>query len=271
MLRPWYKRWWTKMERVEAGAYPGESPSKPRQGTAVSLERIMRLLSEGEIEPQRLIPWGSNYTFLVTVRDDSLSALAVYKPQRGEAPLWDFPTGTLCLREMASYLVSQTLGWPLIPPTVLREGPHGLGSLQLYIENDPEANYFTFREERLKDLLPIALFDIITNNADRKGGHCLLGMDGRIWAVDHGLTFHVQRKLRTVIWDFQEQPVPRRYLDDLERLHQHLEEPGGLREALSRLLTEEEIRAFALRIQRMLRVRRFPKPGPGRSYPWPLI
>ncbi len=243
----------------------------PEPAVTVDVGRILKLLSEGEIEPQGLIPWSSNYTFLVTVRDDTLAALAVYKPQQGETPLWDFPAGTLCLREMASYLVSQALGWPWIPPTVLREGPHGLGSLQLYIDHDPEVHYFTFREERLRDLLPIALFDLITNNADRKGGHCLLGRDGRIWAVDHGLTFHVQRKLRTVIWDFQGKPVPRRYLDDLRELRRHLVESGELREALGHLLSEEEIRAFVLRVERVLRVPRFPGPGPGRSHPWPLV
>ncbi len=238
---------------------------------AVDVGRILDLLREGEIESHGLIPWSSNYTFLVTVRDGELSAAAIYKPRRGETPLWDFPDGTLCLREMASYLVSQILGWPLIPPTVLRDGPQGLGTLQLYIDHDMEANYFTFREERQRDLMPIALFDIIANNADRKGGHCLLGYDGRIWAVDHGLTFHVQHKLRTVIWDFQGRPIPRRYLDDLDELRQRLLARGEEYQALARLLTEEEIAAFLARIERLLRSRRFPPPGPGRSYPWPPV
>ncbi len=237
----------------------------------ISVGQILSLLREGEIKMQGLLPWGSNYTFLVAVQNASLATMAVYKPQRGETPLWDFPSGTLCLREVAAYLVSQMLGWPLVPPTVLREGPHGLGSLQLYIHHELEANYFTFREERQRDLIPIALFDLITNNADRKGGHCLLGHDGRIWCVDHGLTFHVQRKLRTVIWDFQGQPIPARYLHDLEALHERLAKSGEACQVLEPLLAEEEIRALVLRIEHLLRVKRFPEPGPGRHYPWPPV
>lgn len=249
-----------------------QAPSaQSAEGRVLDLASALQLLKEGEIELHGLIPWSSNYTFLVTVSGEQGTALAVYKPQRGETPLWDFPAGTLCLREMASYLVSQTLGWPLIPPTVLRDGPHGLGTVQLYIDSDPEQNYFTFRDEKLAELMPIALFDIITNNADRKGGHCLLDAQGRIWAVDHGLTFHVERKLRTVIWDFQDQPIPRRFLDDLAALRESLREGQPLAEALSRLLTSNEIRAFELRIERTLRARRFPRPGPGRHYPWPPV
>lgn len=238
---------------------------------AVEVGQVLALLREGEIELRGLLPWGSNYTFLVTVRCPNLAMLAVYKPQRGETPLWDFPVGTLCLREMASYLVSQMLGWPLIPPTVLRDGPHGLGTVQMYIDCDREANYFTFHEQRRRDLLPIALFDLIANNADRKGGHCLLGRDGRIWAVDHGLTFHVQRKLRTVIWDFQGQPIPARYLRDLKALRDRLCVDGEERRALKQLLSDDEIRAFILRVEHLLRVKRFPEPGPGRHYPWPPV
>ncbi len=260
---------WDEPIDTEAAA---ENESKTKEEIQpVRIERVLELLSTGEIEVHGLIPWSSNYTFLATVRHGSLSAMAVYKPQRGETPLWDFPDGTLCLREMAAYLVSQLLGWPSIPPTVLREGPHGLGTLQLYIDHDMEANYFTFREERLRDLMPIALFDLIANNADRKGGHCLLGYDDRIWAIDHGLTFHTQHKLRTVIWDFQGQPIPHRYLHDLEKLRQLLLGQSEAREALERLLTEAEIRAFLARIERLLRSKRFPPPGPGRSYPWPPV
>ncbi len=253
----------------EAGQVTDRSGvSEPR---AVEVGQVLALLRDGEIELHGLLPWSSNYTFLVTVRSPALAVFAVYKPQRGETPLWDFPSGTLCLREMASYLVSQMLGWPLIPPTVLRDGPHGLGTVQMYIDCDREANYFTFHEARRRDLLPIALFDLITNNADRKGGHCLLGRDGRIWAVDHGLTFHVQRKLRTVIWDFQGQPIPARYLRDLEALRERLCAAGEDRRALGQLLSDDEIRAFVLRIEHLLRTKCFPEPGPGRHYPWPPV
>ncbi len=255
---------------------PDPNLTSSAESQAVSVADILTILREGDVDVQGAIPWSSNYTFLVTVHGRSLAGVeltlpAIYKPRCGEAPLWDFPSGTLCLREMAAYLVSQMLGWPLIPPTVLRDGPHGLGTVQFYVECDLEANYFTFGPERRRELLPIALFDIVTNNADRKGGHCLLGQDGRIWAVDHGLTFHVQRKLRTVIWDFAGQPVPEAFLEDLEALRARLAEDCEERRALARLLAEEEIQAFLLRCERVLRVRRFPDPGPGRVYPWPPV
>ena len=245
----------------------GESPP----GEAVALDRIIALLAQGEMEVLGLLPWSSNYTFLTTVGDASLQCLAVYKPQRGERPLWDFAEGTLCLREVAAYLVSQALGWSFIPPTVLRDGPHGLGSVQLFIDAEPEAHYFTFRDEHVPELQRIALFDCLTNNADRKGGHCLRGKDGHIWAVDNALTFHTDYKLRTVIWDFAGQPIPGDLLQDLRAFGDRLAQADPLVEALSQLLAAEEIKVLKRRLDALLKSSTFPEPGLGRHIPWPPI
>jgi uncharacterized repeat protein (TIGR03843 family) len=232
----------------------------------------MRLLFQGRVVLLRQILPSSNVTFLTSVDDGDVRALAVYKPRRGERPLWDFPHGTLCLREVASYVVSQALGWPLIPPTVLRDAPHGPGALQLYVDADPEANYFTFREERLPDLLPVALFDVLVNNADRKGGHLLLDRWGRIWAIDNALTFHPQPKLRTVIWDFAGESIPEEYVTDLRRLQERLAREGTLRQTLARLLAEDEIAALQARLAAMLASTAFPLPDPAcRQVPWPMV
>jgi uncharacterized repeat protein (TIGR03843 family) len=232
----------------------------------------MRLLSQGHMAILGQILPSSNFTLLASVDDGELRALTVYKPQGGEMPLWDFPHGTLCLREVAAYAISQTLGWPLIPPTVLRDGPHGSGALQLYIEADPDANYFTFREERLPDLLPVALFDVVVNNADRKGGHLLLDRWGRIWAIDNALTFHLEPKLRTVIWDFAGQSIPEEYRGDLHHLQDHLAGEGPLRQMLVELLIEGEIAAMQTRLAALLESGVFPTPDPTRrQVPWPVV
>jgi len=238
---------------------------------ALTEDRIIALLAQGQMEVLGLLPWSSNVTFLALVHDVSLQCLAVYKPQRGESPLWDFPRGTLCRREVAAYLVSQALGWTFIPPTVLRDGPHGPGSVQLFIDAEPEAHYFTFRDEHLPELQRIALFDCLTNNADRKGGHCLKGKDGRIWAVDNALTFHTDPKLRTVIWDFAGQPIPEGLLQDLRAFGERLARLDPLVETLARLLAAEEMKALKQRLDALLKRATFPRPGPGRHVPWPPI
>jgi uncharacterized repeat protein (TIGR03843 family) len=239
---------------------------------AVSSERAIDLLQEGHVELVAQVLPSSNLIFLTRVSDDELQALAIYKPHRGEQPLWDFPHGTLCLREVAAYAVSQALGWPPVPPTVLREGPHGIGALQLFIDADRESNYFSFQEDRRSDLLPVALFDLVANNADRKGGHLLLDRRDRIWAIDNALTFHVEPKLRTVIWDFAGQAIPNAYLDDLVRLQGELTVEGVLCQTLSRLLVGEEIAALRERLMGLLEARVFPQPDPDRrQVPWPLV
>ena len=235
---------------------------------------IIETLLNGKMELQGLMPWSSNYTFLANIQDrvKDVTLLAIYKPGEGERPLWDFPDQTLWLREFTSYLVSQVLGWPKIPPTVLREGPHGLGSVQLFIEAEYEAHYFNMRglPTFAEDFRRMALFDFIVNNADRKGGHCLKGADGQVWAIDHGLTFHVEPKLRTVIWEFCEEPIPQGLLDNLSHLQQ-LTEQGELCQHLSGLISLREIEAFKRRVAILLSKGRFPATRSGRNMPYPPI
>ncbi len=236
---------------------------------ALPVERVLDLLRHGEMELHGILPWSTNYTYLASVRDGDLKCMAVYKPRRGERPLWDFPRGTLYLREYAAYLVSRVLGWPLIPPTVLRSGPQGPGAVQLYIDADPEANFFTFRHERIEDLRRIAAFDHLVNNADRKAGHCLLGRDGRIWAIDHGITFHADPKLRTVIWEFAGQPIPAALLADLRSLRVCLvKDSDPLAQALHRLLLADEKVALLARLDSLLAEGVFPEPY---AIPWPPV
>jgi hypothetical protein len=243
------------------------------QPLALTPERILDLLSEGQIEIEGLIPWSSNTTLLVTVSGDEVSTLAVYKPQRGERPLWDFPYGSLGMREVAAYLVSEVLGWGFVPPTVLRRGPRGLGSVQLYVHATDDAQFFAVQEDAnyCGDLQRLAAFDAIVNNADRKAGHCLIDQEGRLWAIDNALTFHAEPKLRTVIWDFAGQPLPEPILADLKRLQTALAEDSSLARALEQLLSREEVAELRRRLERLVREGRFPQPGPGRSVPWPLV
>jgi hypothetical protein len=198
------------------------------------------------------------------------SILAVYKPQLGETPLWDFPEGTLCLREVAASVLASALGWPAVPPTVLRDGPRGIGAVQLFVQADYEEHYFTLREDRLKDFLPVAAFDVVVNNADRKGGHCLLGPEGTIWLIDHGVCFAEEPKLRTVIWDFAERPVPEGLLAEVRRVGQALRS-GRLRTEMLALLTEGEVDATAARAEALVRTGCYPAPFGRRPYPWPPL
>ena len=240
---------------------------------ALSPERILRLLSVGQVEVEGLIPWSSNATLLVTVGDGELSSLAVYKPQRGERPLWDFRPGTLGMRETAAYVVSEALGWGLVPPTVMREGPYGLGSLQFYVHSQEDAHFFTVQEDPgyESDLKRLAAFDVISNNADRKAGHCLLDLEGRLWAIDNALCFHEDAKLRTVIWDYAREALPPQTVADLRALRPALEAGAQVRCALDRLLSEAEIAALHRRLDLLLEDGRFPEPGSERAVPWPLF
>lgn len=197
---------------------------------------------------------------------------AVYKPQRGERPLWDFPPGTLAAREHAAYIVSEAAGWALVPQTVLRsDAPLGPGSLQLFIDHDPESHYFTLMNERLDEFAAFAAFDAVINNADRKSGHVLIDGDGRLWAVDHGLTFHVDDKLRTVIWAFADEALTPEVRRTLEALGSELSDDGSLGIALAEVLTAEEAAATLARVETLLVEDRFPAPGGDRPLPWPLI
>jgi uncharacterized repeat protein (TIGR03843 family) len=233
---------------------------------------IPRALAEGEIEILGLMPDSSNDTFLARCRIDDEECFAIYKPAAGEAPLWDFPEGTLHRREVAAYVVAAALGWPNVPPTVLRDGPEGPGSLQLFVRFDAAQHYFTLGTERADDFRRIALFDLVVNNADRKAGHCLLGADGRIWVIDHGVCFSDEPKLRTVIWEFVDEPIPRDFSEDMTRLGEKLAVGARSRGELEGLLAPAEIAATTDRLERLLAVGRFPEPEPGvRPFPWPPI
>ena len=249
---------------------------------SLNLTDAMDLLASGEMESLGLLPWGSNYAFLVKLTDpryrdengDPVALFAVYKPRQGESPLWDFPEGTLCLREYAAWVVSETLGWNLVPPTVLRTGTQGFGSVQLYIDNDPDQHYLRFRDrpELADQLMRVAVFDLITNNADRKSGHCLLERDERVWAIDHGICFNTEYKLRTVIWEFARQPIPEAMLDDLRALKSALAPTKTLGKALRQVLDKSEIDALERRIGGLLEIKAFPSPNRyERSVPWPPV
>jgi uncharacterized repeat protein (TIGR03843 family) len=243
--------------------------------TSLSLDRVLELLTRGEIESQGLLPWGSNYTFLVSVALDKLQTAAIYKPREGERPLWDFPDGTLCQREVAAFVVSQLLDWFIVPPTVLRDGPHGIGMVQFYIDCQPEEHYFTLKEETRFDyqFQQIALFDLLINNADRKAGHCLRDENNHIWAIDHGVCFAVEPKLRTVIWEYAGLPIPERLVDNLKAFRARFDQRDdpGLR-VLNELLDKRELTALKRRADQLVQGRCYPKPLPGyRQIPWPPV
>jgi hypothetical protein len=225
------------------------------------------LLAATEIELLGLMRRSTNYTFLARVcGPGDFETLAVYKPQQGESPLWDFPDGTLYRREVAAYRLSRLLGWPDIPPTVVRaEAPHGIGALQLFIDAQPGRHYLHGNDEPELLWLRVAAFDVVTNNADRKSGHCLFDAAGRVWVVDHGLTFHLEDKLRTVIWDFAGRALPAELRPDLERVVGELDE-------LDELLTRSELRKLRSRFEAVLAPEwRFPAPTSGWSVPWPPV
>ncbi|UYN88800.1 MAG: SCO1664 family protein [Anaerolineales bacterium] len=228
------------------------------------------MLQSGGLELEGQFTSGSNYTFLVRV-DGQLEG--VYKPVRGEQPLWDFPPETLAGREVAAYLLSEALGWHLVPPTVLRtEGPFGPGSLQLRVQHDPEQHYFTFEDAVRQRLRPTAVFDLLANNADRKGGHILQGEDGHIWLIDHGICFHEEPKLRTVVWDFAGESIPPDLLDDVSALQVKLGAGGQLNEQLSAFLSPAELAALRQRTDAVLGRPVFPHPPQDERYmPWPPV
>jgi len=235
----------------------------------ISETEALELLSGGELEVLGRMPWSSNQTFLGRLEGGGLEALVIYKPRRGERPLWDFPRGTLCRREMASFLVSEALGWSIVPLTVLRDGPLGEGMVQLFVDHDPNEHYFTLREAFPDRFRQFALFDVVANNADRKAGHCLRSPDDHIWGIDHGVTFHASVKLRTVIWDYEGEAIPGPVLDDLGRLAGALD--GDLGERLSELLSRAEAQAVGRRLEWLLTRRVFPEPIAEYPYPWPMV
>ena len=233
---------------------------------------VLAALADGELEVLGALPDSSNAALLVRCHAGAETHIAVYKPMRGEAPLWDFPDGTLHRREVAAFALARALGWPKIPPTVLREGPYGPGSVQLFVPFDVEHHFFTLEMEHADVFRRVALFDIAANNADRKGGHCLLDADGDVWMIDHGVCFAVEPKLRTVIWTFVDEPLPPDAAADLARVRGELAAGVGVATILGDLLAPAEVAAVHERIARLLARGSFPQPEPGiRPYPWPPI
>jgi uncharacterized repeat protein (TIGR03843 family) len=228
-------------------------------------------LRRGDLDLLGRMAWSSNATFLATATLGGTEIPVVYKPQRGERPLWDFPEGTLCRREVAAYELSAGLGWELVPETVLRDGPHGLGMVQRFVDHDPDEHYFTLLEEHQDVFQRFAVFDVLANNADRKGGHCLREKrDSHIWGIDHGLTFHIADKLRTVIWDFAGERIPDDLMTTLECAVDVLR--GPLRLRLEPYLAPAELDAVERRADDLLRAGVFPLPDEGYHHvPWPLV
>ncbi len=238
-------------------------------------EERSTLLSCGAISAYEVVPWGSNYTFLIALGDEGGESrtIGIYKPRQGEAPLWDFPDGTLYRREYAAYRLSVWLGWDLIPETIIRDGPHGVGTVQDYIEAEDKSSYLTLRDTHEADLQRMALFDLITNNADRKAGHLFKGKDGKVYGIDHGLTFNTQPKLRTVLWDYTGQPFPEKLRNDLETRLGDEAAVASLRAELAPLLDRGEINRFFARAQRALKLGVYPDFGSGNTHhvPWGVI
>ena len=229
----------------------------------------LELLRRGELEIEGRLVDASNATLYCSVSADGVSAACVYKPVAGERPLWDFPDGTLAEREVAAFEVSAASGWSIVPPTVYREGPAGPGMVQLWIETDESIDQLRLvRRRDLAALRRIAVFDAVINNADRKGGHLLPTADGSVYGVDHGVSFHVENKLRTVLWQWAGKPIPEDVLDDLIGLRAELDR--GLGERLRELLTTREVRRTIRRVDDLLAFGRHPEPsGDWPPVPWP--
>jgi hypothetical protein len=243
-----------------------EGPVPQAERAPLGDAEAVAMLESAEFVAEKLVPWGSNYTFAVGLTaPEGSDHLGIYKPRRGERPLWDFPTGTLYRREVASYRLSRLLGWDIVPPTVVRNGPHGVGSLQLYVapvagnEDDHQ-----FWGQRIEPIEKIVLFDHIANNADRKIGHCLVDHGGRIWGIDHGLTFNVDPKLRTVLWQFNGDPISRPLLDDLRRLD---DDGAILVSTLAGHLDRDELDALQFRIAALVDLGCYPELDPHRNIP----
>ena len=230
-------------------------------------ERLRTAIQCGDYEIKGQFTFGSNYTFLVAVHHEGKEYPAVYKPLRGEQPLWDFPENTLAGREVAAYLVSEHLGFHIVPFTTLRDdGPYGAGSLQQYIDYDPEYHYFSFDEADRQLLKPVVLFDLLCNNADRKGSHVFFEKDTHhLYAIDHGICFHEENKLRTVLWDFSGQKIPQDLLASLAGIETMLP-------SLEPYLNRRELSALCARAEAIQKKGVFPRqPRDRRAMPWPPL
>ncbi len=229
-------------------------------------QEALEFMEAADFRAASLIPWGSNYSFAVALEAEQGHYLAIYKPREGEAPLHDFRHGTLYKREVAAYRLSRWLGWNIVPPTIAREGPHGVGSLQVYVEPDESlADPDAFWGDRSLDNERLVLFDHIANNADRKLSHCLLDVGGKVWGIDHGLTFNDVPKLRTVMWQFSGQAISPALWNDLVRLGDEAEQVAS---ELEPWLTRREIAAFHARVEMLLENGCYPQLNPYRNIPY---
>lgn len=232
---------------------------------------LLDRLTHGDMRVVGRMPRASNATYLARVETDAEPISTIYKPCRGERPLWDFPAGTLCRREAASFVVSDALGWGLIPPTVLRDGSLGPGSVQLFVVADDTVDMIDLVEDGDPLLMPLAVLDIMLNSADRKVGHCIVDPDGHVWGIDNGLTFHEDPKLRTVLWAWMGLEIPDEIIDDVRALREALDDATSpLCRDLAQLLSPAETRALRARVGDLLTYPYFPEPDPtGPAIPWP--
>lgn len=249
------------LELRDASGGDEETPAPLLENEALDL------LRNAEFTASRLVPWGSNYTFAVALEaPDGRTQLAIYKPQAGEAPLYDFPDGSLYRRELGAYLFSSWAGWDLVPPTVARDGPHGIGSVQLYVQPEAEhSDHHDFWSSRHPAIERMVLFDHIVNNADRKISHCLRDINGKVWGIDHGLTFNSEPKLRTVLWQFVGEPISPVLLRELTNVRDRREELRGI---LTDVIDAGEIEALLRRITRLADHRCYPPLSPRRNVPY---
>ena len=227
----------------------------------------LALLETADFAASKLIPWGSNYSFAVALETaNGREQLAIYKPRSGETPLYDFPDGTLYRREVASYLLSRALGWEIVPPTVARDGPHGVGSVQLYVEPLPDGvDTRRFWGSCRPEIERLVLFDHLANNADRKIGHCLLDRNHKVWGIDHGLTFNRYPKLRTVLWQYVNQRIAPDLRADVRRLRTRTAEVTA---TLAPYLDRHEIDALWSRLDRLVETGVYPHLNPRRNVPY---
>ena len=232
---------------------------------SLSLDGVLELLRQGELAVEGRLVDASNATLYCAATLDGVTTAVVYKPVRGERPLWDFPDGTLAGRELGAYLVSHATGWDVVPPTVMREGPYGPGMCQLWVDVDESVDLQALARSDHPDLRRMSVFDAVVNNADRKGGHLLPRADGRVQGVDHGICFSTEDKLRTLLWQWRGDLLTEEAVEVLSRVRAELE--GELGAQLEGLLTGSEVRATTARVDRLLASRRHPQP----SQDWPAI
>lgn len=236
-------------------------------------------LANAELEVVGQLVDASNGSLLCRLRSETLARggagdddgpLAIYKPRAGERPLWDFPDGTLSQREVAAFVVAQTLGWGIVPPTVWRDGPFGPGMVQLWVDVDVSVDPVALVQSDHAALRRIAVYDALINNGDRKGGHLLPTADGTIWGIDHGVTFAVDDKLRTVLWQWRGHPIPAPLLHDLQVWLQRWEQGDSELLVLRDLLADDEVVMLVRRLRQLLSDRRHPQPSPDwPAIPWP--